>query len=198
MDVIDFEAARIRIALKRFESTGEVADYLLENGHLCQQAYRAGNRSTIDRVETSLEINRLYSYIDAQAQFNCDYAELANFKTNDPEFMFPTVLSKYRRGINPVNALYHSLQEALFQYSSDNETYVWIINLFKDKEWLNRLLYAVQKDRDDIQAFCHRYYRASLNSNFIANEIRELKQLQKNFDHYAEVFLLMNDWDKKY
>ena len=67
-------------------------------------------------------------------KFSKDHAELlACLKTKNAKYKFPTVMSGYRKDINPVDALYQNLQEALFRFDKDDKFYVWIISLFKTK-----------------------------------------------------------------
>lgn len=112
---------------------------------------------------------------------------LTNMHTRHSEFMFPSILSGYRRGINPVDALYNNLQKSLFNYDKHDKTCVWVIGLFKDIEWSNKLCYAIVQDCNNIDNICQLY------SNDIAM-VAELKRIKLKFLHYLEVFKLMRTW----
>lgn len=192
-NVINFETGKIRVALRKFEATGEVSDYLLDGESIVKEAYSVGHCSTVQRVKTMLEINKLYAYIDFQEQFNIGLAEIKNnFKTIDADFMFPTVLSKYRKGINPVDALYNSLQEALFKFHEDIPAYNWVVSLFEDGDWLDKLLQSMTDDMNAIRAFIKKYI--SSNGTFITKELKNLQLMHDHFMHYTEVFLMVRQW----
>lgn len=197
-NVIDFETAKLRIGLKRFATTGRLSAVLLENDSLRTKAYSAGcyDFGTIQQVETILKQSRLDAYIDMQSNFNTDYAIVTtNLRTLSTDFMFPGILNHYRRGINPVTALYNSLQEALFKHHEHNKVYDWTIRLFNNKGWLQSLLSALKQDVKDISHLIKTY--ANSNSSFISKQLKHLRTMQENFKHYAEVFVLVQDWIKE-
>lgn len=195
-NIIDFENAKIRFALKKFESTGYLSDALIVENNVALKVKQIGQQSTITRVETMLQHSRINAYIDMQSEFNTDYATLlADFKTHSPNFMFPGILNHYRKGINPVAALYLSLQEALFKYHDNKTKYKWLVGLFTDDAWLESITKSLQDDVNSIDTFCKKYN--SCNSPFIESKLKNLQLMQENFMHYAEVFLLVKEWTKE-
>lgn len=126
-------------------------------------------------------------------KFSTEHAELlACLKTKNAKYKFPTVMSGYRKEINPVDALYQNLQEALFKFNKDDKFYVWIISLFKDEEWLNSLLADLQSDCAAISKF---QKENSKNKYYIGlNELHVLQNIKSNFSHYRKAFAMMKDY----
>ena len=126
-------------------------------------------------------------------KFSKDHAELlACLKTKNAKYKFPTVMSGYRKDINPVDALYQNLQEALFRFDKDDKFYVWIISLFKNKEWLNELLADLHSDCAAISKFQNENSRNKYNVGL--NELHVLQNIKSNFSHYRKTFAMMKDY----
>jgi hypothetical protein len=191
--VVDFKRAKLRIAIQKFEETGIIAKYLLKDD-MYKKA--VGISTTGKYIEQIIEAHKIQSYIDLQAEFSRDLKSLeSNLKTNSSKFKFPTILCNYRKGINPVVALYHNVQEALFKYDPKNKKYVWIINLFLNKRWLTELLSAINTDIKSINTIIKKY-NSNRDSTYINAKLNELLDKKKNLTHYAEVFVLVEEWKK--
>jgi len=112
---------------------------------------------------------------------------LSKMRTRSSEFMFPTILAGYRRGINPVDALYNYLQKTLFNYDKTDTTHVWVTDLFRDHEWTDRICHALEKDCNDIVEY-------QMRNNVPTTQVIELERIRLKFMHYEEVFKLMKVW----
>ena len=107
-----------------------------------------------------------------------DYRDfLCTMHTRNSTFMFPTILSKYRRGINPVDALYNYLQEVLFYFDYNNKTHTWVMSLFQNTQWTAYLIAAIEKDCIAIDNIQSQY---SLNL--------ELLRIRHRYTDYIVVF----------
>jgi len=173
--IIQFDEARSKIIAKR---TSLKIDF--------NKKSMTGTASQINQsAESYKKIRRII--------FNQEYKKLIDsFHTAKTEFMFPTILSGYRHGINPVDALYNNLQEALFRYDKRNQFCVWIVDLFKDFEWTDKLCAVLERDQNIILQF----QEAMFDPHFGVGdkEIIELERIRNKFAHYAEVFKLMKSW----
>lgn len=181
--IISFEEAKIKRELKKIHRTNLL--------------HKLVNSSKNAYASSLKEINTIIKYVyrkEYQQDFTYEYNSLLeNLETKQAKFKFPTILSGYRKDMNPIDALYQNLQEALFKYDKDNPICVWIIELFKDEQWLDDLIYAIRKDYTDINNFQHKHYR---NEHAIGyGEICVLQNIKTNYAHYIEVFSMMKDWE---
>ena len=153
-------------------------------------------RSVENRLNTPCDTSDgLDRFCLDQTKFNREHESLLkSFQTRRSVFMFPTILCRYRRNINPVNALYHSLQDTLFNYDEDNSTHQWIVSLFKNKKWLSLLITCIKKDIQKIDAFISKHTK--MLSGYSSSIIQSLRNIKKDFLHYAEAFILMDSWNK--
>ena len=159
------------------------------------QQHIARSRQCRQSVYTSAELSPTF-YEEKEyykEQFNKEYINLvANLKTKSAKYKFPTILSGYRKEINPVDALYQNLQEALFCFDKDDKFYVWIISLFGDEKWLKDLLADLSYDCIAITKFqqdnCKNKYNVGLN------ELHILQNIKSNFAHYKKTFAMMRNY----
>ena len=191
--IINFNKARIMAYMRRYEKTGvlhknlsrvvgdrlpavarEFKSFVYANNELKNQRIRKRNNTILD-FESDLELLK------------------NNFKTESVEFMFPSILCNYRRGMNPVRALYYELQKTLFQFDKNNHVHIWIIDLFSDKEWSDRLIKSLEIDYNSISKFQQKYLPAASISKDIERKISILNNVKDNLNHFREVFMLMQD-----
>jgi len=126
-------------------------------------------------------------------KFNKEYSELIScLKTKSPRYKFPTIMSGYRKEINPVDALYQNLQEALFRFDKNNKFYVWIISLFTDEEWLTQLLADLNNDCVTISKFQKENSKNKYGVGL--NELHVLQNIKSNFVHYRKAFIMMKGY----
>lgn len=125
--------------------------------------------------------------VNAHAQsFLPDYNEhissvLTSLKTNSPKFKFPTVMSGYRRDMNPVSALYENVQEILLKNNKDHKICRWILSLFTDQEWKMALIDALLQDHRNLSQTVQR-------SNLSSHDKKILQYNIEKFRHYIIVF----------
>jgi hypothetical protein len=119
-------------------------------------------------------------------------ALLTNLRTKKSKYKLPTIMSGYRKEINPVDALYQNLQEALFKFDKNDKFYVWIIALFDNREWLDSLILDLQKDCNDITKFQLENYKNDYGIGL--NELHILQNIKSNFAHYRKTFAMMRNY----
>jgi hypothetical protein len=136
------------------------------------------------------------SYLsDTEIEFDKEYADLnKKLLSRHRKYRYPTILSGYRKEINPIDALYQNLQESLFKYDPENEFCVWVINLFKDDTWLTQLLSDLEDDCHAISKF-QKKHRNNPN-NVGLDKLHILQNIKSNFEHYAELFTMMQSWEE--
>ena len=192
-DIVNIETFRIRSALNNFNTTGKISNYLIDGDCVTKKAALIGGPDVTESISTILAQSKVDEFINLQSTFNYDYAYLKdNMHTRSTDFMYPGILNRYRRGINPVAALYNSLQEALFKYDETNKHYVWIVSLFADSDWIANLYEALDSDVTRITSIISKY-RAS-NSAFINKKLKRLQKLKETFLQFIEVFGMVQEW----
>jgi hypothetical protein len=150
------------------------------------------------RMKKGLRVNEFIKRAEELARFKDDLAILkSNFKTESTKFMFPTIMCRYRRGMNPVRGIYYELQKTLFQFDKDNPVHIWIITLFHNKEWYRKLIEAIAHDYFIITKF-QQAHLPQFRNKHIERELSVLNNVKENLLHYKEVFSLMSDQLDRY
>jgi len=192
-NIINFNKARITAYIQCYEKTGIVHHNLasFSDGVALSYARHFPSYNSMMKDMARVELSARNNQI---REFEEDLEQLKdNFKTESTIFMFPTVLSKYRRGMNPVRALYYELQKTLFQFDKNNYIHNWMLNLFSDKEWSDRLIKSLEIDYNSISKFQQKYLPAASISKDIERKISILNNVKDNLNHFREVFMLMQD-----
>jgi len=196
--VINFNKARIIAYMRRYEKTGVLHKnlYRVASSGLPPFAreFKSYPYAAAELKNYKIRI-RKSKYLD----FENDLEVLKNnFKTESSKFMFPTVMSNYRRGMNPVRALYYELQKTLFQFDKNNHVHVWILSLFKDIDWYNSLIDALEADCRAITKFQLKHLPVATVRKGPGREISVLNNVKENLKHFKEVFILMKESEDRY
>ena len=113
-----------------------------------------------------------------QYQMDRQYKLLVgSLQTNSFIFKYPYTLSHYRRGINPITALYEELQAALFK-ENKSKFDVWIIELCRENK--DKIIYALECDCISIINYFNKYKPNN----------RSLSELLFKFNQYLYFFKL--------
>lgn len=202
-DVIDFVCIRIQAELDKYIKTKTLPHDLLEgtysvddiqkcNKHFTKRQKRAAERLIADYTKNVAE-----NFDSLKTALRKDYTNaIETLRTTSPEFMFPSVLVKYRNNINPITALYYEVRELSTRYNSHDEYHVWLLELVKDKEYKNKMIDALANDIKRLERIIKRYYwpLVKLDDN-IPLELFHAKQMIKDFRHYITVFDAMQHWN---
>jgi hypothetical protein len=164
-NVVNFICLRIQTELDKYELTGTVPHDLLEGAwnlddlescmsHLSDH-HAALGRQLITSYATYLESN----LSELKLALRAEYASTVNtMETARSDFMFPTVLGRYRADINPVKALYYDTREMFRRYNPEDHRHAWLFDTITDREFNNRLLDALAKDIRRLEKIITRYY----------------------------------------
>lgn len=115
---------------------------------------------------------------------------LENLETESDRFEINEVMLRYRESINPVKALYYDLQEIMFLYDGKpkNKHHKFLIDKFSTKEDFSELIYAIERDLEDLN-----------ECKIRVKEIRDLYKLASNSEYSKKVLDLHNEmlqWKK--
>lgn len=134
--LIKLEDAKLRQQFKKFKRTGVIPEAIYAGQSIHHHDSEVYWAKCVLAVEEDNEYNNL----------------IDNLRTCNSDFKYPYTLSKYRRGMNPVLALYQEYQKALF--STDKTKFdVWVIDLYRNED----VRCALHTDISNIQNFLDRY-----------------------------------------
>lgn len=203
-DVLNFVCIRIQSELDKFEKTKTIPHDLLDGVW------------TVDDIEQCIDsydkkhqrlANRLIKVYSAKAGENLETLREAlrrdfiaigkNARSRTSEFAFPTVLSRYRSGINPIRALYYDCREMVRRYNPINDRHVWLADLMNDLQFTNRLLECIESDTKKLERLIKRYYWpiTKADPNNIPLELFYAKQMIKDGRFYYQFFSEIQTWN---
>jgi hypothetical protein len=203
-NVVDFVILRIQNELDKYQRTKTVPHDLLEGAYsvdeikehyyhrLSPKYKKIADRLIKDYLED------VASGIDSlKSALRKEYAAaIGGLETDKSDFKFPSVLVKYRPGINPVRALFYEVREVTRTYSHDNEYHQWLLGLISDREFNNQLIDALSVDIKRLEKVVSRYYLPLLkDTTSIPLELFHARQLIKDFRHYITTFISIKDWE---
>ena len=121
---------------------------------------------------------------------------MSNLESENIDFKFPSILSKYRNSINPLRALYYETREMIRSYNYENQYHQWLLGMIHDKEFNNKIVDALSIDVKRLEKIVSRYYLPLTKyTNDIPLELFHARQLIKDFRHYKNMFISVQQWD---
>ena len=200
--VVDILCIRIQSELNRYENTRTVPHDLLEGAFSiddikeCMSYYSPKHKRLANKLIKEYEvfieknIDHLRKNLRREYKTTMDMLETAG-----SDFMFPTVLTKYRTDINPARALYYDTREMFRRFNPENEIHHWLLELITDKEFNNKLLDAIARDIKRLERIISRYYWPfTKHDDNIPLELFHARQLMKDFRHYYNFFMSAQLW----
>lgn len=203
-DLLNFTCIRLQADLDRYASTKRFPDSIID-GLLsvddilaCIPSLPAKYKRIAKRLVAEYEnlINQDAAII--KANLRQDYGAVFNsLKTAGSDFMFPTVLARYRPSICPTKALYYDVREIVRRYNLDDERHIWLRELVTDREFNNKLCSAILEDIESIERIIKMYYfpLTRLEPNSIPLELFHARQMLNDLRTYHKFFSgLLLDW----
>ena len=121
---------------------------------------------------------------------------ISHMNTQAPQFIFPTVMSRYREYINPIKALYHDTREIVNNYDRANTRHLWLANLFQDEKFNDHILEALDLDMDRLNKIIQEYNWIFLNKDINTPlELLHAKQCLTDFSYYYDFFQKLKNWN---
>lgn len=209
--IINLTKAELLRQIKAFEKTGTIPEYFstgkyknkFSSAYLAIEYWKnefadRAIRQILTDIKKQIINFKVEKYYKNKNAFAIDFAELQkNFKSVRADFMFPTVLSKYRPEIHPVRALYYDLQVTQMDYDETNKTYVWFLNLFKNHMWLDYLIEAINIDNEKLKQLIKKHAIRWKNTNMYMRPVIYYQAIaqQKEFDLWIQAFNTMYEYD---
>jgi len=203
-DVVDFVLLRIQHELQKYAKSKTIPFDLLEGSYSIDdiKVYYYGQLSEDYKKIADALINdyekKIKKNLDSlKLALRKDYTSTINLlETDSSDFKFPSVLSKYRRNINPIRALFYEIRELVRSFNTDNEYHHWLYGLITDNDYNNKIIDALSIDIKRLEKIVSRYYLPMTKyTNKIPLELFHARQLIKDFQHYKNTFTRIKYWN---
>ena len=209
--IINLTKAELLRQIKAFEKTGTIPEYFstgkyknkFSSAYLAIEYWKKefadpAIRQTLTDIKKQIINFKVEKYHRNKNDFTNDFTELRkNFKSLKTDFMFPTVLSKYRPEIHPVRALYYDLQVTQIDYDRTNKTHIWFLNLFKNQMWLDMLIEAINIDNENLKQLIKKHAIRWKNTNMYMLPViyHQAIAQQEEFDLWIQAFNTMYEYN---
>lgn len=200
--IVDFVCLRIRSEIDKYIETGEIPDILLEGFFTIEEMTECiSNANPLQSAalnEVLAKINEIEAEksVHVKNQMKKEYRHtMTNLKTNSSDFMFPTVLARYRNNLNPIRALYYELKEIFAGFNPDNDRHIWLLSLFHNHGFNQQLTLAISKDIEMLYEFFDKYNNLlSFESSDIPLELFHARELIKDYQNFCIAFNSALKW----
>jgi len=209
--IINLTKAELLRQIKAFEKTGTIPAYFsagkyknkFSSAYLAIEFWQNEFKDKkIQKLLTEIKkqiINfKVDRYHKNKNEFAKDFAKLQKtYQSAKTDFMFPTVLIKYRPEIHPVRALYYDLQVTQLEYDETNKTHIWFLSLFKNHIWLDKLIKAIQVDNENLKHLIRKHATKWQNTNMYMIPViyHEALIQQEDFETWIKAFKTMYEYD---
>jgi len=201
-NVLHIKCARIKEDIEHYRSTGIIPKALRMGEYTLTDMIKCYPEFDTDTTRVAEILNKNYSRLqraaltDLKSKLRAEYANvITNLETNNPDFMFPTILGQYRPDINPVRALYYEIREMTRDFNPKNARHLWLMSIIQEHEFNDRVLKALSTDVANLKQIVEKYDNPLLLlDNSIPLELFHAKQEIKDFKHYYNVLKIARDW----
>ncbi len=201
-DIIDFRLVRFESLLIKFAKTNEIPnefldgtmdlEYLSNKYKNILSEYHSKIVSKLKRLLTSKikksAQNVLVTFMEEYYYF------YTNQCTKEDKWYYDIVMSKYRKNLNPIRALYYEILSIMSAYNPENEAQQFIVDLFLDSEWRNSIINCVNKDIRVIDKITSTYHYPLEKIGDKPFEFLYLVELKKDLVSARSVFRSMAHW----
>lgn len=167
----------------------EVKKSLRKKRKLAQKKQQKLGNNSLFNENCKTNINIKVNIFETYTEFQQDKEHLlSNLETKRPKFKFPTILSQYRRTINPISSIYEATQKAIMNGDDGDFVDQWVLELIKDKNFINDVIDSLITDINRINNIIWLYK----DYNFLFEELQKLFNILKTYSHYVKVFKTIN------
>jgi hypothetical protein len=203
-NILDFVLLRIQNELDKYAKSKTIPHDLLEGAYSIDdikenyyEKLSPKHKKIADKLikDYTCKINSNLSNL--KQALRKEYETLINgLETDSLDFKFPSVLVKYRSNINPVRALYYETREMIRSYNYENHYHHWLLSMMQDKEFNNKIIDSLTIDIKRLEKVVSRYYLPLTKyTTDIPLELFHARQLIKDFRHYKNMFISVQQWD---
>ena len=122
------------------------------------------------------------------------YYFYTNQCTKEMKWHHEEVMSKYRKNLNPIRALYYETLNIMSAYNPQSEVHQFVVDLFSDAEWRNAIITCITKDIRVIDKITSTYHYPLEQIGEKPFEFLYLVELKKDLVSARSVFRSMEHW----
>jgi hypothetical protein len=142
--------------------------------------------------------NQYTADADLQLRYDIEdvyYTITSNLRTLDQRYKFPSILSKYRKNINPVRALYFEIAECRINFDLKNVNHRFVYDIFLQEHFFPQLRLDIEYDIISLQKLEQRYQDTKTNYPFFTYPISyyHVQEMLKDFKKWADVYKDFNE-----
>ena len=135
---------------------------------------------------------------DLQLRYDIEdvyYTITSNLRTLDQRYKFPSILVKYRQGINPVRALYFEIAECRINFDLDNASHRFVYDIFLQEHFFPQLRLDIEYDIISLQKLEQRYIDIKTNYPFFTYPLSyyHVQEMIKDFKKWGDVYKDFNE-----
>ena len=201
-DIIDFRLVRFESLLIKFAKTNEIPnefvdgsmdlEYLSTKYKDSLTEYHAKIVSKLKRLLTSkIKKSAKNVIVIFMEEYYYFYIHQC---TKEKKWHHEIVMSKYRKNINPIRALYYETLNLMSAYNPENEVHQFVVDLFLDAEWRNAIITCITKDIKVIDKITSTYHYPLEKIGEKPFEFLYLVELKKDLVSARSVFRSMEHW----
>lgn len=194
--ILDFKLIRFKESLEKFNKTNVIPDeYLtgiLNIEDLKKHYYEDlsdGYKKIFVNLQRKLTGKLRKDTHNLQETFMEEYHSLMNnLRTRKDIFIFPSIMKKYRKDINPARALYFEISNLMLHFNSDDERHIWLLGLFKENTWRQELIHSCLIDIQNIDNLISKYFHHMKKEGNVSLEMLHIIEIRKDLKSYVGVF----------
>ena len=202
LEIIDFRLVRFESLLIKFAKTNEIPNEFID-GSMDLEYLSTKYKDTLSEYHTKI-VSKLKRLLTSRIKKSAKnvlvtfmeeyYYFYTNQCTKESKWYHEIVMSKYRKNINPIRAMYYEVLNLMSAYNPENEVHQFVVDLFTDAEWRNAIINCISKDIKVIEKITSTYHYPLEKIGEKPFEFLYLVELKKDLVSARSVFRSMEHW----
>ena len=201
-DIIDFRLVRFESLLIKFAKTNEIPNEFLD-GTMDLEYLSIKYKNNLSEYHSKI-VSKLKRLLTSRIKKSAKnvlvtfmeeyYYFYTNQCTKEMKWHHEEVMSKYRKNLNPIRALYYETLNIMSAYNPQSEVHQFVVDLFSDAEWRNAIITCITKDIRVIDKITSTYHYPLEQIGEKPFEFLYLVELKKDLVSARSVFRSMEHW----
>jgi len=201
-DIIDFRLVRFESLLIKFAKTNEIPNEFLD-GTMDLEYLSIKYKNNLSEYHSKI-VSKLKRLLTSRIKKSAKnvlvtfmeeyYYFYTNQCTKEMKWHHEEVMSKYRKNLNPIRALYYETLNIMSAYNPQSEVHQFVVDLFSDAEWRNAIITCITKDIRVIDKITSTYHYPLEQIGEKPFEFLYLVELKKDLVSARGVFRSMEHW----
>ncbi len=201
-DIIDFRLVRFESLLIKFAKTNEIPNQFLD-GTMDLEYLSIKYKNNLSEYHSKI-VSKLKRLLTSRIKKSAKnvlvtfmeeyYYFYTNQCTKEMKWHHEEVMSKYRKNLNPIRALYYETLNIMSAYNPQSEVHQFVVDLFSDAEWRNAIITCITKDIRVIDKITSTYHYPLEQIGEKPFEFLYLVELKKDLVSARGVFRSMEHW----